>query len=32
MKGAAGSALQSANLMAGFDETLGLDMMPVFPA
>lgn len=32
IKGAAGSALQSANLMAGFDETLGLDMMPVFPA
>lgn len=32
MKGAAGSAVQSANLMTGLDETLGLQMMPVYPA
>lgn len=32
MKGAAGSAVQSANIMFGLDETCGLDMMPVYPA
>lgn len=32
MKGAAGSAVQCANLMFGLDETAGLDMMPVYPA
>lgn len=32
MKGAAGSAVQCANLMFGLDETCGLDMMPVYPA
>lgn len=32
MKGAAGTAIQAANLMVGFDEQMGLDMMPVYPA
>lgn len=32
MKGAAGSAVQSANIMTGLEETAGLDMMPVYPA
>jgi N-acetyl-gamma-glutamyl-phosphate/LysW-gamma-L-alpha-aminoadipyl-6-phosphate reductase len=32
MKGAAGSAIQSANIMMGLDEAAGLDMMPVYPA
>jgi N-acetyl-gamma-glutamyl-phosphate/LysW-gamma-L-alpha-aminoadipyl-6-phosphate reductase len=32
MKGAAGSAVQSANVMAGVDENAGLDMLPVCPA
>jgi len=32
MKGAAGSAVQSANIMLGFEETAGLDMMPLYPA
>jgi N-acetyl-gamma-glutamyl-phosphate/LysW-gamma-L-alpha-aminoadipyl-6-phosphate reductase len=32
MKGAAGSAVQSANVMIGADEGAGLDMMPVYPA
>ena len=32
MKGAAGSAVQSANVMMGLDESAGLDMMPVYPA
>ena len=32
MKGAAGTAVQCANLMFGLDETCGLDMMPVYPA
>ena len=32
MKGAAGSAVQCANLMFGLPETEGLDMMPVYPA
>jgi N-acetyl-gamma-glutamyl-phosphate/LysW-gamma-L-alpha-aminoadipyl-6-phosphate reductase len=31
MKGAAGTALQCANLMLGFDETLGLDFMGLHP-
>lgn len=32
MKGAAGSAVQSSNVMMGLDETAGLNMMPVYPA
>ena len=32
MKGAAGSAVQCANLMFGLPETEGLDMMPLYPA
>ena len=32
MKGAAGTAVQGANLALGLPETCGLDMMPVFPA
>jgi N-acetyl-gamma-glutamyl-phosphate/LysW-gamma-L-alpha-aminoadipyl-6-phosphate reductase len=32
MKGAAGSAMQSANIMMGLDEGAGLGMMPVYPA
>jgi N-acetyl-gamma-glutamyl-phosphate/LysW-gamma-L-alpha-aminoadipyl-6-phosphate reductase len=32
MKGAAGSAVQSANIMLGLEETSGLEMMPVYPA
>ncbi|MCL2009035.1 MAG: N-acetyl-gamma-glutamyl-phosphate reductase [Synergistaceae bacterium] len=32
MKGAAGTAVQCANLMLGFDETDGLTMKPVYPA
>ncbi|NLB83449.1 MAG: N-acetyl-gamma-glutamyl-phosphate reductase [Synergistaceae bacterium] len=32
MKGAAGSAVQSANLLLGLDETAGLEMLPVYPA
>lgn len=32
MKGAAGSAVQCANLMFGLPETEGIDMMPVYPA
>jgi N-acetyl-gamma-glutamyl-phosphate/LysW-gamma-L-alpha-aminoadipyl-6-phosphate reductase len=32
MKGAAGSAVQCANLMLGLDETSGLNMRPVYPA
>jgi N-acetyl-gamma-glutamyl-phosphate/LysW-gamma-L-alpha-aminoadipyl-6-phosphate reductase len=32
MKGAAGSAVQSANVMMGLEETAGLDMMPAYPA
>jgi N-acetyl-gamma-glutamyl-phosphate/LysW-gamma-L-alpha-aminoadipyl-6-phosphate reductase len=31
MKGASGSAVQSMNLMAGFDETLGLEFMGLHP-
>ncbi|MDR3231443.1 MAG: N-acetyl-gamma-glutamyl-phosphate reductase [Synergistaceae bacterium] len=32
MKGAAGTAVQCANLMLGLDETTGLTMRPVYPA
>ncbi|MDR1515599.1 MAG: N-acetyl-gamma-glutamyl-phosphate reductase [Synergistaceae bacterium] len=32
MKGAAGSAVQSANIIMGLDESAGLGMMPVYPA
>jgi len=32
IKGAAGSAVQSANVMTGLDETSGLNMLPVYPA
>jgi len=32
MKGAAGSAVQSANIMLGIPEIEGLDMQPVYPA
>ncbi|MDR1977897.1 MAG: N-acetyl-gamma-glutamyl-phosphate reductase [Synergistaceae bacterium] len=32
MKGAAGTAVQCANLMLGLDETAGLTMKPVYPA
>ncbi len=32
IKGAAGSALQSANLMTGLDESRGLDLRPCYPA
>jgi len=31
MKGASGQALQNANLMLGHPETMGLDLVPVFP-
>lgn len=31
MKGASGTAMQCANLMSGMDETLGLDMRPLYP-
>lgn len=32
LKGAAGTAVQAANLMFGLPETSGLEMMPVYPA
>lgn len=32
MKGAAGSAVQSANIMTGLGEADGLEMLPVYPA
>ncbi|HPX03229.1 MAG TPA: N-acetyl-gamma-glutamyl-phosphate reductase [Synergistaceae bacterium] len=32
LKGAAGSAVQSANIMMGSEETAGLEMMPLYPA
>jgi len=32
MKGAAGTAVQCANLMLNLDETAGLTMKPVYPA
>jgi N-acetyl-gamma-glutamyl-phosphate reductase len=31
VKGSAGQALQNLNLMYGFDETLGLEQLPLFP-
>lgn len=31
MKGAAGQAVQNANIMNGFDETLGLNFVPIYP-
>ena len=31
VKGSAGQALQNFNLMYGFDETLGLEQLPLFP-
>ena len=31
VKGSAGQALQNFNLMYGFDETLGLKQLPLFP-
>ncbi len=32
LKGAAGSAVQSANIMMGIEEVAGLEMMPLYPA
>ena len=31
VKGSAGQALQNFNVMYGFDETLGLEQLPLFP-
>jgi N-acetyl-gamma-glutamyl-phosphate reductase len=31
VKGASGQAVQNMNLMCGFPETLGLDLLPIFP-
>lgn len=31
VKGAAGQAVQNMNLMFGFDESMGLDLVPMFP-
>jgi len=31
VKGSAGQALQNFNLMFGFDETTGLEQLPLFP-
>ena len=31
VKGAAGQAVQNMNLMAGFEETMGLEVVPLFP-
>jgi len=31
VKGAAGQAVQNLNIMFGFDETTGLDVVPVSP-
>ena len=31
VKGASGQAVQSMNLMLGLEESLGLDIVPVFP-
>jgi N-acetyl-gamma-glutamyl-phosphate reductase len=31
VKGSAGQALQNFNLMYDFDETLGLEQLPLFP-
>ncbi|MFE8696347.1 N-acetyl-gamma-glutamyl-phosphate reductase [Cytobacillus sp. FJAT-53684] len=31
MKGAAGQAVQNANIMCNFEETMGLDFVPIYP-
>lgn len=31
VKGAAGQAVQNMNLLFGLDETMGLDLVPMFP-
>jgi N-acetyl-gamma-glutamyl-phosphate reductase len=31
VKGASGQGIQNMNVMLGFDETLGLEALPVFP-
>jgi N-acetyl-gamma-glutamyl-phosphate reductase len=31
VKGASGEAVQNMNIMLGYPETLGLDVMPLFP-
>jgi len=31
VKGAAGQAIQNMNIMLGYPETLGLDVVPLFP-
>ena len=31
VKGASGQAIQNMNVMMGFEESLGIDMPPVFP-
>ncbi|MFT9596318.1 MAG: N-acetyl-gamma-glutamyl-phosphate reductase, partial [Mesobacillus sp.] len=31
MKGAAGQAVQNANIMFGFEESAGLKMIPLYP-
>ena len=31
VKGAAGQAVQNMNIMFGFEESMGLDLVPMFP-
>jgi N-acetyl-gamma-glutamyl-phosphate reductase len=31
VKGASGGAVQNMNIMLGFPETMGLDVLPLFP-
>jgi N-acetyl-gamma-glutamyl-phosphate reductase len=31
VKGASGEAVQNMNIMLGYPETMGLDVMPLFP-
>jgi len=31
VKGASGQAVQNMNIMLGFPETMGLEVLPVFP-
>jgi len=31
MKGAAGQAIQNANIMNGYEETMGLQFLPLYP-
>jgi N-acetyl-gamma-glutamyl-phosphate reductase len=31
VKGASGEAVQNMNIMLGFPETMGLDVVPLFP-